>query len=235
MKNNRLILSALLLLGLGLTGIQEQQNNVKKTVGANITDIDGNVYHTVTIGTQTWMAENLKTTRYRNGDAIGTTSLATFDKSSERTPKYQCPYAGKESMVATYGRLYTWYALTDNRKVCPTGWHVSTDAEWTTLVKFLSSNKIALGKLKDGDTWQWKSPNKGATNNRGLPVLPAGNILGDLFIVNGEGGHYWTATESVADTLAWRWLVIGDVVQRGDCAKGCGRVVSNYAKRETLT
>jgi uncharacterized protein (TIGR02145 family) len=222
MRNKRLILGSILLLGLGLTGVQAQQNNVKKTVGANITDIDGNVYRTVKIGTQTWMTDNLKTTRYRNGDAIAFTSLATFDKSSESTPKYQCPYEGKESKVATYGRIYTWYALTDNRKVCPTGWHVSTDAEWAALIKFLGGGKIAIDKLKDDDTWKWKNP---TTGQRGLPFLQAGNILGELFIVNGEGGHYWTATESVDANLAWRWLVIGDVVQRATTGKGAGWVV----------
>jgi hypothetical protein len=89
--------------------------------GDTITDIDGNVYNTVSIGGQCWMKENLKTTKYRNGESIGTTSTATLDISSETTPKYQWAYEGNESNVATYGRLYTWFAITDSRNVCPDG------------------------------------------------------------------------------------------------------------------
>src|SRR5688500_14669040 len=119
---------------------------------ATVTDIEGNVYHTVTIGTQVWMAENLKTTKYRNGDLIGTTIPATLDISSESAPKYQWAYNGEESIVATYGRLYTWYAVTDSRNVCPTGWHVPSDAEWTTLTTYLGGESVAGDKLKENGT-----------------------------------------------------------------------------------
>ena len=105
-----------------------------------VTDIDGNVYNTVTIGSQTWMVENLKTTKYLNGDLIGTTNPATVEITGESTPKYQWAYDGNESNVDTYGRLYTWYAITDSRNVCPTGWHVPTDDEWTTLTDYLTNN-----------------------------------------------------------------------------------------------
>ena len=227
MRNKRLILSAILLLGLGLTGMQAQQNNVKKTDGAPVSDIDGNIYHTVTIGTQTWMCENLKTTRYRNGDSIGTTNPAIVDISKEIAPKYQWAYKGKESNVATYGRIYTWHTLTDNRKVCPTGWHVSSDAEWITLVNYLGGDKIAGAKLKEEYTWHWKSPNPGAGNKSGFVILPSGNILGDLFIGIGEGDHYWTSTEFVEDNnSAWRWLITGNgFVQRAQCPMGSRWVV----------
>src|SRR4029078_12512714 len=135
---------------------------------ATVTDIDGNVYHTVTIGTQVWMVENLKTTKYRNGDLIGTTIPATLDISSESTPKYQWAYKGEESNVATYGRLYTWYAVADSRNVCPTGWHVPSDAEWTTLTTYLGGESVAGGKLKENGTVHWESPNTGATNESGF-------------------------------------------------------------------
>ena len=94
-----------------------------------VTDIDGNVYKTIIIGVQTWMAENLRTKRYNNGDLIETTTPATLDINAEIIPKYQWAYSGYEDNVATYGRLYTWYTLTDSRKVCPSGWHVPSDAE----------------------------------------------------------------------------------------------------------
>jgi uncharacterized protein (TIGR02145 family) len=106
-----------------------------------IKDVDGNVYTSVTIGTQVWMVENLKTTKYRNGDLIGTTNPATLDITGETSPKYQWPHDGNESNVATYyGRLYTWWAVTDSRNVCPTGWHVPSYAEWTTLTDYLTNN-----------------------------------------------------------------------------------------------
>ncbi len=94
--------------------------------GGTVTDIDGNVYKIVTIGTQKWMAENLKVTKYRNGDLIGTTTPASKDISTESSPKYQWAYNGTANAdtINTYGRLYTWYAVTDNRSVCPTGWHI---------------------------------------------------------------------------------------------------------------
>lgn len=119
-------------------------NQITITTSAlpTVTDIDGNVYKIITIGTQVWMAENLKTTKYRNGDLIGTTNPSTLDISSQPNAKYQWPYSGKESNVATYGRWYTWYAATDNRSICPKGWHVPSDADWTTLISVLDEGKI---------------------------------------------------------------------------------------------
>src|ERR1035438_8500630 len=121
----------IVVIGLTLLGTvaSTQENKSAAPVGNTVADVDGNVYKTVTIGNQVWMAADLKTTQYRNGDLIGTNSPATLDISSESTPKYQWAYAGDESNVATYGRLYTWFAATDSRNVCPVGWHVSTDAE----------------------------------------------------------------------------------------------------------
>jgi uncharacterized protein (TIGR02145 family) len=129
MQHKNIKLFALTLFWLGLTGLQAQ----------TVIDIDGNVYKTVTIGTQVWMKENLKTTKYSNGDSIGTTTPATLDITSENKPKYQWAYDGNENYVATYGRLYTWYALTDSRNVCPTGWHVPIDEEWTILTDYLTN------------------------------------------------------------------------------------------------
>lgn len=223
MKN--LILSFVLLFGLGLTGMLAQQNNVKMTTSATIIDIDGNVYHQIIIGTQTWMVENLKTKKYCNGDAIGTTNPSTLDISKEIAPKYQWAYEGDEKNVAAYGRLYTWYAITDNRKVCPTGWHVSTDADWTNLVNFLGGDSLALGKLKEAGTSHWKSPNT-ATNESGFTALPAGNRPDDFFEGIGEWAHFWTSTESeVKKSAAYRWLIEGSFIHRGYCPKDCGWVV----------
>jgi uncharacterized protein (TIGR02145 family) len=140
----------------------------------NCTDGDNINYPVVEIGTQIWMAENLKTTRYRNGDLIGTTTPATKDISGESTPKYQWPVGGTEDNVATYGRLYTWYAVTDGLNVCPTGWHVPIYAEWTMLTSYLGGEDNAGGKLKETGTNHWNSPNTGANNEYGFTALPGG-------------------------------------------------------------
>jgi len=164
------------------------------TTTGKITDNDNNSYETVKIGGQLWMAENLRTTHYLNGDLIETTTPATLDISSEGEPKYQWAYDGNDSNVATYGRLYTWYAVTDSRKVCPTGWHVPSDTEWTTLITDLGGGGIAGGKLKERGTTHWQSPNAGATNESIFTAL-AGGSRGDDFGDLGLLGIWWSSTE----------------------------------------
>ncbi|MFH0735848.1 MAG: FISUMP domain-containing protein [bacterium] len=171
-----------------------------------VTDIDGNIYNTVTIGTQVWMKENLKTTKYNNGDTIGTTHPAALYYFGEDTPKYQWAYEGNDSIAAIYGRLYTWHAITDSRKVCPTGWHVPTVVEWRTLVNFLGGEAAAHGKLKEAGTTHWKSPNSDATNESGFTGLPGGSHWDLEFVDIGTCGHYWSASGVNAE-YAWRQLL----------------------------
>jgi uncharacterized protein (TIGR02145 family) len=174
-----------------------------------VIDIDGNIYHIVTIGTQVWMIENLKTTKYRNGDLIGTTTPSTLDISSESTPKYQWAYNGEESNVAAYGRLYTWYAAIDSRNVCPTGWHMPTDADWTTLTTYLGGESGAGAKLKETGTAHWQSPNTEATNVSGFTAVPGGFRSADGLIVFNSLGDYvywWSSSELNADAAWIRFL-----------------------------
>lgn len=168
-----------------------------------VTDIEDNVYHTISIGNQVWLVENMKTTKYRNGDLIETTIPVTLDIISTETPKYQWAYGGNESNVDTHGRLYTWYAATDTRNVCPAGWHVPADAEWKTLTKFLGGERVAGGKLKETGTIHWVNSNIGATNYSDFTALPGGFRYRDgPFIYFGSGGYWWSSTES--NTLhAW--------------------------------
>lgn len=190
------------------------------STSATVTDIDGNVYNTVTIGTQVWMKENLKVTKYRNGDAIGTTIPATLDISGETSPKYQWAYYGNESNVADYGRLYTWYAATDSRGLCPTGWHLPTDAEWTTLTTFLGGEAVAGGKMKEAGTSHWNF-NTGADNSSGWTGLPGGYRHGyGAFFDIGNYGDWWSASELNA-TYAWaRYLLWYDTyASRGSISK----------------
>jgi uncharacterized protein (TIGR02145 family) len=166
----------------------------KKETDPVINDIDGNAYTTVTIGTQIWMAENLKVTKYRNGDLIGTTNPATLDITGESSPKYQWAFGGNENNVATYGRLYTWYAVNDSRNICPTGWHVPSFDEWKILRDYLGGENIAGGKLKETGTSHWYSPNEGATNETGFTAVPGGKKYGGLFEGIGVASLLWSST-----------------------------------------
>lgn len=169
-------------------------------------DRDGNKYKWVRIGDHIWMAENLKATKYRNGDNIGTTTPATLSISGETTPKYQWAYDGNKSNVATYGRLYTWYAITDNRNVCPSGWHIPTDDEWITLINFLGGQIIAGGILKEAGTTHWKSPNTEAINERGFTALPGGYRYCDgYFFSIGDYGHWWSSTEGLSTSCGFSY------------------------------
>jgi uncharacterized protein (TIGR02145 family) len=166
-----------------------------------VTDIDGNTYQTVTIGSQVWMAENLKVTHYRNGDEIPNVTNGT-DWGNLTTGAY-CNYNNNVSNVAVYGRLYTWDAVNDSRNIAPAGWHVPSDAEWQTLVDYLGGQTIAGGKMKETGTAHWNSPNTGATNESGFSALPGGNrdSIG-AFVAQGSNALFWSSTEG--DTCgAW--------------------------------
>jgi len=169
-----------------------------------LSDNSGYTYKTIVIGTQTWMAENLSTIRFSNGDPIATTP---FDKdiSGESTPTYQWSTIC-ESSKPTYGRLYTWYTVTDIRGVCPSGWHVPADSEYETLSVYLGGNSISGAKLKsigtvaDGDGL-YLSPNTDATNESGFSALP--NVFFDANCKcnscndtknNPNGSTLWTST-----------------------------------------
>ena len=148
-----------------------------------IADIDGNIYETVTIGNQIWMAENLKVTHYRNGDPIPNVT-ENSDWISLSTGAY-CSYDNNPVNSETYGFLYNWYAVGDDRNIAPTGWHVATDQEWKELEMYLGMSQSEAdrsgwrgtnegGKLKEEGTIHWESPNNGATNESGFTALPAG-------------------------------------------------------------
>jgi uncharacterized protein (TIGR02145 family) len=165
-----------------------------------VTDGDGNVYGKVIIGTQVWLTENLKTTKYSNGDIIGTTIPAELEIFYEDTPKYQWSYEGNEDYVDIYGRLYTWYAVTDPRNICPAGWHVPSDSDWLVLEYYLGGYEIAGGKLKETGTTHWITPNYGATNESGFTALPNGWRNIDLMFVNfAKFGGWWSSTEYTSE------------------------------------
>ena len=172
-----------------------------------IIDIDGNSYHIVTIGTQVWMTENLKTTKYNDGTPIPLVTDGTA-WSNLSSPGY-C-WNG-----ADYGALYNWYTV-NTAKVCPQGWHVPTDVEWHTLILYLDAaaslsgypeSLIAGGKLKETGTKHWQDPNTGATNETGFTALPGGYRSSGGFSVTGLTGIWWSSSESYVG-YAWnRYLL----------------------------
>jgi len=201
-----------------VTDVPTQSKTIVFTF-VDCTDADGNHYPVVQIGTQIWMAENLKTTKYRNGELIGTTSPATEDISGESAPKYQWAYNGDESYVSRYGRLYTWYVVKDSRNIAPADWHVASDAEWITLENYLiangynydgttTDNKIAKSLAATTDWYSYSST--GAigndltkNNSSGFTAMPGGcRVDGGAFGDVGYGGYWWSSTEGVT-THAW--------------------------------
>ncbi len=175
-----------------------------------VTDIDGNQYLTVTIGSQTWMRENLRTTRYRNGDPIPEV-LLNSDWAALASGAWSW-YANDPEKDMPYGKLYNWYAVKDGNGLCPTGWHEPTDAEWTILTTYLGDLSVAGGKMKitgtiEAGTGYWSEPNTGATNESGFTGLPGGNRSG-AFDNRGNGGLWWSSTESGAN--AWYRALIYD-------------------------
>ena len=160
------------------------------------TDYDGNVYQTITIGTQVWMAENLKTTHYRNGDNITYFSANIAENEIIEIGGYNW-YNDSIKFKNIYGANYNWFAYTDSRNLCPVGWHIPSLDEWNTLINYLDGPNVAAGKMKEDGLNHWKSPNE-ADNSSGFNALPAGDgfEMGDynsstkqLLSYNGLG--YW--------------------------------------------
>ena len=171
----------------------------------SISDVDGNTYRTIVIGTQEWMAENLRTSHYSNGDLIpevqgsGTwialnTGASVWLNNDSIT--YHC----------NYGKMYNWYAVNDGRKVCPVGWHVPTQAEWTDLINYLGGLSVAGGPMKSVGTTYWNSPNGGATNSSGLSLLPGSSRSGlsGNYSPPGSGSVWWSDTDAGAGEAYYR-------------------------------
>jgi uncharacterized protein (TIGR02145 family) len=213
MKKLKLILSAAALAILFLGCEKENQNgdinnpvpsemtNGKTTALFNpnltygtLTDQDGNIYKTITIGSQTWMAENLRTTKYRDGSRIN----MSIEDWSDWTQGYFCEYNNTRNpdSIATYGRLYNWNALNSSRNIAPTGWRVPTQEDWETLIAFLGGGAFVGGKLKEIGVTHWNDPNLEANNESGFTALPGGYRADNGgFLGMGQNANFWTNLE----------------------------------------
>ena len=195
--------------------------------GPNISDAEGNSYKTVTIGTQTWMAENLKVSKYSDGTTIP--NITDNTQWQNNTTGAWAYYNNDAANNAKYGKLYNWYAVSKTtngyKNVCPTGWHVPTDAEWTVLTDYLGGASVAGGKLKEVGTTNWNSPNLYATNTSLFSALPGGcrNSLGFYKDTIGTNGFWWTSSEYNTGNAWNRYLGSNyDTAGRGTIYKNDG-------------
>ncbi|PIE87938.1 MAG: hypothetical protein CSA04_04475 [Bacteroidetes bacterium] len=181
-----------------------------------VTDVDGNDYNTVFIGGQCWMRENLKVTHYPNGDAIPhiTGSEAWYALADNNTDDAYCYY--NNNLNGEYGALYTYAAAigdnwerdnTEGQGICPEGWHLPTDGEWTTLIGYLGGEGVAGGKMKEVGTAHWDTPNTGATNESGFTAFSGGyRYLYGSFNNVGHYGYWWSAMEDGSNNAWYRSL-----------------------------
>jgi len=190
-------------------------------------DQEGNVYKTITIGNQEWMAENLNTSLYRNGELIPNV-VGDIEWEGLSTGAW-CHYNNDDSNACPQGKLYNWYTCVDARQLCPTGWHVPSDAQWKTLIGSLDStlysnpdamnpdavgiiSGIAGGKMKSIGSQYWAGANDGATNELGFSGLPSGYRLNNgTFGGIGQSANWWSATERYADYAWGHYLVYNNI------------------------
>ena len=192
-------------------------------VDGTVQDQSGNLYNTVAIGTQVWFKENLRTKKYRNGNNIivkTNTDISTLDG--------QMYYYNNDSLTnySIYGALYNWKA-TQGDSLCPIGWHVPTDAEWTTLTTYLGGPSVAGGKIKATGTTYWNSPNTDATNETGFSGLPGGyRLIDGSFNEIKVYAVFWSATEDASNSAWNRILYYGNGgVFRGTASESVGASV----------
>ena len=185
------------------------RKNPSVAVSSEIRDIDSNLYHSVKIGKQEWLVENLRVTRYQNGNPIP--DVQDGVKWRQMKTGAFCNYDNEPVFAITFGRLYNWYAVDDPRKICPKGWHVPSDEEWFDLTSSLGGEGVAGGKMKEAGTNHWSFPNEGATNESGFKSLPGG-YRGNKgrFQILDDYTFYWTTTSFDAASAWSRFLQNND-------------------------
>ncbi len=202
-KKNRIWIYPIVVMGLVLILTNSCKKADDKT--SAFTDKDGNVYKTVIIGTKVWMAENLKTIKYNDGTAIPLVTDGA-EWAALSTPGY-CWYNNDAATYkVTYEALYNWYTV-NTGKLCTTGWHVPSDAEWIILTTYLGGESIAGGKLKEIGITHWLSPNTGTTNESGFTALPGGTrtFYGSFGYI-GDRAYWWSSTEHNTGNALGRFM-----------------------------
>ncbi|MBU1099422.1 MAG: fibrobacter succinogenes major paralogous domain-containing protein [Bacteroidetes bacterium] len=210
----------LFILLLIFNNIQHEQNNTN-----SLSDIQGNVYKTIKIGNQVWMAENLKVTCYKNGDQIP--RVQSEEPWSELTTGAYCLNEETDNYWSTYGVLYNYFVINDMRGVAPEGWHIPTRDEWLELENYLGGQAVAGGVMKDVQSGLWAKAND-ASNTSGFSALPAGGRGRKGY--PDDVGYYatwWTSTSH--DSLyAWHWGVHPD---KNNTRRNPGHKASGFSVR----
>jgi len=201
-------------------------NGVPAWISTAIIDIDGNGYDTVRIGTQTWMKQNLNVTHFNNGNAIPniTDNTAWNNLNFPISASAYCNYNNDTNNGNTYGRLYNYYSITNNL-LCPIGWHVPSDAEWSILTTYLGGENIAGDKLKETGLTHWVNPISSATNITNFTALPGGDRLNNgTFEGLGWSGSWWSSTEVNTWYSSWCRTIVSNVsdVSRNSILKVTG-------------
>lgn len=198
----KISLKILCFLGIGLCACKKQ--TILSSLPANtIVDVDNNIYNTVQIGNQTWMAENLRVSRYQNGDSIRNVKDSTmwFNSKTAKDSGAWCNYNNNVDYDKIFGKLYNFYSVKDPRGLAPKGWHIPTQAEWDALATYLGGANIAGGKLKS--TAFWEQPNIEATNELRFSALPAGTRLNKFTLTNFAGlleyTCFWSSSQANID------------------------------------
>lgn len=217
-------------IGRNSTKIEGLPIHVDATAALSIvTDVDGNIYSTVRIGKQIWLAENLRTTRYSDGTKIPLVEDAKKWANLSNTDKAYCYYGNAKYSDVRCGILYTWAAATKGegystrnpsgiQGVCPDGWHIPSSDEWIQLYTFLGGAKVAGGKMKEANLISWLTPNTGATNSSGFTALSTGYRGYDgRFFCKGLVANYWSTTENCMPCGPSKWWLSSDVA---DCYHG---------------
>ncbi|NMC41643.1 MAG: hypothetical protein GYA43_10835 [Bacteroidales bacterium] len=191
MNTNRLLSLLLLTFLLIFSGCKKE--------GLTVTDVEGNTYKTFSIGGKVWMAESLRTTKFRDGSSIPL--VAAGNAWSLTTTAAYNNVNNSSDNAPVYGRLYNWYAVTDSRNLCPEGWHVPSNDEYINLITALGGASVAGGKMKETGTDHWNEPNSGASNQSGFTGRGAGyisyaGVFKDFKYITG----FWTSTQNTSGT-----------------------------------
>ena len=178
-------------------GTSYGSTNVVRTFDGFTTDYDGHVYSTVKLGKQEWLNRNLETTHFQNGDAIPTTPVPATNIEQQDQPVYQWGFFGFDYHVDDDGRLYTWYAVTDSRNLCPTGWHIPSESEWTELIQHLGGDTLSVADLNQNFNFFWNSIYNTRKTEGSFWPAPVGTRMpsGQFRYHSNDGSYWWTGSE----------------------------------------